>query len=177
MDRAVSHGQEGAALLAVLGGRAQAEARLAGSGDGAGISGTVRFYQTGRGAVIWAQAEGLPRGEGPCGGRIFGFHIHEGDECGGSMDDPFAHAMSHYDPEGCEHPYHAGDLPPLFGCGGQALSVFLTDRFTVDEVIGRTVIVHDRPDDFTSQPSGGAGAKIACGAIRRVGPCPWAGRV
>lgn len=82
------------------------------------------------------------------------------------MDDPFADAMPHYDPNGCEHPHHAGDLPPLFENNGFALSLVLTDRFSVDEVIGRTVIVHADPDDFTTQPSGNSGEKIACGVIR-----------
>ena len=76
--------------------------------------------------------------------------------------------MKHYNPHGCDHPYHAGDLPPLFETSGLALSAFLTDRFTVDEVIGRTVIIHDQPDDFTTQPSGNSGTKIACGVIRRA---------
>ena len=88
------------------------------------------------------------------------------------MDDPLANAMSHYNPDGCVHPYHAGDLPPLFGNDGLALSLFLTNRFSVDEVIGRTVIIHDHPDDFVTQPSGNSGAKIACGVIRRItGSC------
>lgn len=88
------------------------------------------------------------------------------------MDDPLADAMAHYDPGSCEHPHHAGDLPPLFGNNGFALCAFLTNRFSVDEVVGRTVIIHDRPDDFTTQPSGNSGMKIACGVIRRIeGPC------
>ena len=57
-------------------------------------------------------------------------------------------------------------MPPLFGCNGAAFSVFLTDRITVNEIIGKTVIIHSDPDDFTSQPSGNAGTKIACGVIR-----------
>ena len=92
------------------------------------------------------------------------------------MDEPFADAMSHYDSDDCGHPYHAGDLPPLFGNGETALSVFLTNRFSVDEVIGRAVIIHDRPDDFTTQPSGNSGTKIACGVIRRVNPSCRRGR-
>ena len=40
-----------------------------------------------------------------------------------------------------------------------------TDRFTISEIIGRTVIIHNMLDDFTSQPSGNAGEKIACGEI------------
>ena len=64
---------------------------------------------------------------------------------------------------------HAGDLPPLFGNHGFAFAVFLTDRFSVREVLGKTVIVHLKPDDFTTQPSGSAGEKIACGEIRKIG--------
>ena len=43
---------------------------------------------------------------------------------------------------------------------------FLTNRFRVEEILGKTVIIHDSPDDFTSQPAGNAGKKIACGMIR-----------
>lgn len=155
-------------LLSVLRGRPQAAARISGSESYPDISGTVQFYQTGRGVLVRADISGLPHSDIPCGGRIFGFHIHKGADCGGNMDDPFADAMSHYNPNGCEHPYHAGDLPPLFGNGGFALSVFLTNRFSVDEILGRTVIIHDKPDDFTTQPSGNSGTKIACGVIRRA---------
>ena len=38
----------------------------------------------------------------------------------------------------------------------------------LDEVIGRTVIIHDHPDDLMTQPSGNSGVKIACGVIRRT---------
>ena len=44
----------------------------------------------------------------------------------------------------------------------------LTGRFHVGEVIGKTVILHADPDDFHTQPSGNAGAKIACGVIRKA---------
>ena len=43
----------------------------------------------------------------------------------------------------------------------------LTDRFSVAEVIGRTLVIHSDPDDFRTQPSGNAGTKIACGVIRK----------
>jgi len=159
-------------LLSVLRGRPQAAASIMGSENYPGISGTVRFYQTRNGAIVLAELGGLPHAELPCQERIFGFHIHQGTNCGGNVDDAFADAMSHYDPYGCDHPHHAGDLPPLFGNDGFALSLFLTRRFSVDEVIGRTVIIHDRPDDFTTQPSGSSGTKIACGVIRRAAGCP-----
>lgn len=159
--------------LSALRGRPQAIAKVEGSGICPGISGTVRFYQTNRGVLVWAEISGLPRSAPPCRKEIFGFHIHQGTDCAGNRNDPFADAMSHYNPGGCEHPCHAGDLPPLFGNNGFAFSLFLTDRFSVKEVIGRTIIIHDRPDDFTTQPSGNSGTKIACGVICRViGCCP-----
>lgn len=156
-------------LLPILRGRPQAAAAVTGSGDYPGLSGTVRFFQTDQGVVVCAEIRGLPRGGLPCGERIFGFHIHSGNSCGGSPEDPFADAMSHYDPDGCEHPRHAGDLPPLFGNDGYALSLFLTNRFSVEEVTGRVVIIHSHPDDLTTGPSGNSGEKIACGVIRRTG--------
>lgn len=154
-------------LISVLRSRPQAVARLSGSESCPDISGTVRFYQTRAGVIVRAEVRGLPCSESPCEARVFGFHIHGGQACTGNMDDPFADAMGHYNPCGCEHPQHAGDMPPLFGNRGYALSVFLTDRFCVNDVIGRTVIIHDSPDDFTTQPSGGSGRKIACGGVRR----------
>lgn len=155
-------------LLSVLRGCPQAAARMTGSKSYPGISGTVRFYQTNKGVVVLAEIHGLPYSKLPCQERAFGFHIHTGTNCAGNMDDPFADAMSHYNPNECEHPYHAGDLPPLFGNDGSALSLFFTSRFSVNEVIGRTVIIHDHPDDFTTQPSGNSGTKIACGVIQRT---------
>ncbi|MDY3869634.1 MAG: superoxide dismutase family protein [Clostridiaceae bacterium] len=81
----------------------------------------------------------------------------------------FSNALSHYDPGSCPHPYHAGDLPPLFGNSGYAFQVFFTDRFSVREILGKTVIIHANPDDFTTQPAGKAGQRIACGEIRAFG--------
>lgn len=60
---------------------------------------------------------------------------------------------------------NAGDLPPLFENNGLAVSVFLTNRFSVNQIIGKTIIIHDKPDDFTTDPSGNSGTKIACGVI------------
>lgn len=159
-------------LCSILRGRPQATANLAGSTSYPGLSGTVRSYQTDGGGSVLAEVSGLPKSGAPCREQIFGFHIHEGNDCNGSMDDPFADSMSHYNPGGYQHPHHAGDLPSLFGNDGYALSLFLTDRLSVDEVIGRTIIIHDLPDDFTTQSSGNSGTKIACGVIRRTaGSC------
>lgn len=158
-------------LLPVLRSRAQAAACITGSEHFPSISGIVRFYQTSNGVIIWADINGLPTTDSPSHERIFGFHIHSGADCSGNMDDPFADTMSHYNPHGAGHPYHAGDLPPLFGSHGAALSVFLTGRFSVREVIGRTIVIHDHPDDFATQPAGNSGTKIACGVIRAASFC------
>lgn len=66
-----------------------------------------------------------------------------------------------------DHPNHKGDLPVLFSSEGDAFMVFCTNRFRVSDVIGRTVIVHLSPDDYTSQPAGNSGERIACGVIRK----------
>ena len=42
------------------------------------------------------------------------------------------------------------------------------DKFTPEDIVGRTIVIHAGLDDFTSQPSGNAGAIIACGAIREL---------
>ena len=133
---------------------------------GRGINLNVKFYAAQNGVLVVSEGTGLPNDSGRCGGAVLGFHIHGGSDCNPRGDDTFGGAMSHYDLKECHHPYHAGDMPPLFSNRGYAFSVFLTDRFTVDEIIGKTVILHSHPDDFTSQPAGMSGEKIACGVIR-----------
>ena len=155
-------------IIGVLRGTPKAIADIRGSSTYSTVFGTVRFYQSDDGILVYAEIRGLPEAAENCENRIFGFHIHEGTACSGNESDPFSDAMTHYNPHGCSHPYHAGDLPSLFGNDGFALSIFLTDRFSIDEIIGKTVIIHDRPDDFMTQPSGNSGAKIACGIIKKV---------
>lgn len=127
------------------------------------LSGTVSFSPVCGGVLVTARLTGLPAPPEPCQAPFFGFHIHAGTACSG-VD--FSDSDGHLNPEDCPHPHHAGDLPPLWGCGGRAFLSVLTDRFTIPEIIGRTVIVHQDPDDFTSQPAGNSGAKLACGIIR-----------
>lgn len=146
----------------------QAAAVLSGSSEFPDISGVVRFYTMKNGTLIYADVNGLPCAGDRCSQEIFGFHIHEGSSCTGNADDAFADAGAHLNMDNCGHPFHTGDMPPLFGNNGKAVSVFLTNRFTVDEIIGRAIIIHGSPDDFTSQPGGNAGRKIACGIIRPV---------
>ena len=130
---------------------------------GENICGTVRFLQRGDGVLVTAWISGLPHN------GFFAFHIHEGPACGG---EGFANTGGHFNPAGMPHPEHAGDLPPLLSAHGKAYLSVLTDRFCVEEVIGRTVVIHGGVDDFTSQPAGNAGTKIACGVIRRI----WCGK-
>lgn len=155
-------------FLKVLQRRPDAQAVVSGSNAYPGIRGLVRFYQTAGGVLVAAEISGLPTSDRRCDSDIFAFHIHCGERCTGNREDPFANAREHYNPERCPHPAHAGDMPPLFASDGTAAQVFLTDRFTVREIIGKTVVIHDDVDDFTSQPSGNPGGKIACGEIRRT---------
>lgn len=158
-------------IAAIIQGTPDAVAEVRGSRNYPRICGSVKFYQTEQGVLVYADIAGLPQEENNCTVRVFGFHIHEGDRCRGNSSDQFAETGMHYDSDHRKHPYHSGDMPPLFGNNGHALSIFLTDRFSINEVIGRTVVIHDKPDDFTTQPAGNAGTKIACGVIRGNNCC------
>lgn len=142
-------------------GRLMASARLMGSTDAPCLYGTVRFYRLPGSVLVAADVRGLPKTET----GIFGFHIHDGGSCGGEA---FSDAGAHYNPLNREHPSHAGDLPPLFYCQGRAFLVTVTDRFTIPEILGKTVLIHADPDDFHTQPAGNAGARIGCGIICAV---------
>ena len=143
----------------------QARAWIAGSPAQPNVVGEARFYQTPLGVLVQIEASGLPTPRKRCESPVFALHIHEGGACRGNAEDAFADAGTHYNPYACPHPHHAGDLPPLFGANGRALLITLTDRFTLREIIGKTIIIHSAPDDFTTQPAGNAGAKIVCGVI------------
>ncbi|MGM9636420.1 MAG: superoxide dismutase family protein [Eubacteriales bacterium] len=140
--------------------RQTATAIIAGSSAYPDLYGTVRFRQMRMGVLVTAEIHNLPTDDG-----FFGFHIHEGDQCTDDSENPFESAGGHYNPQNREHPYHAGDLPPLLNADGYAYLSVLTDRFTVQEIVGRTVVVHLDRDDFTTQPSGGSGVRIGCGVI------------
>ena len=147
--------------LNILHGKPCARADVSGSEKCPKIKGKISFFEACDGVLVMAEVWGLPECD-----PVFGFHIHEGRRCCGTEKEPFADSESHYDPMKTQHPYHSGDMPPLFGNCGHAFMVFLTRRFSIREIIGRTVIIHSRADDFTTQPSGNSGEKIACGVIR-----------
>ena len=130
------------------------------------INGRVIFKRKGEGVLVTAEILGLPIEKNSCNRKVFGFHIHEGNSCTGNEKDLFMNIKGHYNPDECEHPSHAGDLPPLFGNNGYSYLSVYTDRFTISEILGKTVVIHSMQDDFTTQPSGNAGEKIACGVIK-----------
>ena len=142
-----------------------ARANITGGKEYPEIKGCVFFKETTDGVLLTAQIKGLPQSNNNCKGRFFGFHIHDGSSCSGNSEDKFADAKSHYNPTNCAHPFHAGDLPPLIENNGYAYMSVLIDKFKIQDIIGKVVIIHDSPDDFTSQPSGNSGKKIACGKI------------
>jgi Cu-Zn family superoxide dismutase len=133
-------------------------------------SGTVMFYEV-RGKVrVVAKVSGLVPS------RDHGFHIHEAGDC--SSGDGMS-TKGHYNPQGKPHAHfstsdrHAGDMPSLKADanGVGALEVDL-DVITVaagpTSIIGRGLIVHADPDDYKTQPTGNAGARIACAVIQRA---------
>lgn len=153
----------------LLYGMPAAFAPIQGSSDYPNLHGIIRFYPVVDGVLVNAEIYGLPVQSPICSNHVFGFHIHEGTSCTGNESDPFADAKGHYNPGGCEHPAHGGDMPPLFATHeGFAWNAFLTDRFKWGDILGHAVIVHALPDDFRTQPSGDSGAKIGCGIITRT---------
>lgn len=123
------------------------------------IFGRVEFFQKENCVLVVVNIGGLPKNNS----GFYGFHIHSGSSCLG-VD--FSESGSHFNPANKPHPNHSGDLPPLLACGNTAYLQVLTNRFRVSDILGKTVIIHSNPDDFTTQPSGNAGTKIACGVIK-----------
>jgi superoxide dismutase, Cu-Zn family len=131
-------------------------------------NGTVTFTQKGDKVVVDAKLAGLTPGG-------HGFHIHEKGDC--SSGDGMS-AGGHFNPRGKPHAApttmdrHTGDLPMLVAdAGGNAALVVEIDVMTVgsgeNDIVGRGLIVHKDPDDFTTQPTGNSGARVACGVITR----------
>lgn len=134
----------------------RALAQLRGPG---GISGRAVFTQQREGVMVEITARGLPKTET----GFFALHIHSGSSCQGAG---FPETQGHFDPLGRPHPCHAGDLPPLLADFGRGYLKTLTSRFSLPEILGKTLVLHSGPDDFHSQPAGNPGEKIACGVIQ-----------
>ncbi len=143
-------------------GQPAARALVRGSPAYPALLGEVLFYPFQGGSLLLVRVAGLP------GDGFFGFHIHEYGDCCDGGDQPFHCAGGHYNPAGRPHPDHAGDLPVLLANDGLAYTIVYTGRFRPEEVVGRSVIIHDMPDDYRSQPAGDSGSRIGCGAIEAV---------
>ena len=137
----------------------KATAKIQGGQNNPNLVGNVEFYKLPNGTMVVADIDNLPKTQT----NIFAFHIHEGQSC----DDNFSQTGGHLNPNGAPHPAHQGDMPPLFSNNGSAWQAFFTDRFEIDDIIGKTVVIHENVDDFTSQPAGNSGQKIACGEIKK----------
>lgn len=144
----------------------EAAAKLAPT-EGNTVSGTVRFEPTDEGVLVTATIDGLEPE------TLHGFHIHEKGDC--SAPDATS-AGGHFAPDG--HPHglppsenrHAGDMGNIVSDSEGTAKIERTfNTFSLDgksSVTGRAVIVHAQEDRGT-QPTGDAGARVACGVIEK----------
>jgi Cu-Zn family superoxide dismutase len=130
--------------------------------------GEATFEQVGDKVRVVVFVQGLKPGQ------EHGLHIHEVGDC--SSGDGMS-TKGHFNPHGKPHAHpssadrHAGDLPSLTANKqGRANIQVDMDIITLTpgpaNIIGRGLIVHADPDDYKTQPTGNAGARIACGVIR-----------
>ena len=127
----------------------------------------MRFIQDGAKVLVRGEVRGLrPNAE-------HGFHVHEKGDC--SAPDATS-AGGHFNPGGKPHgspsssERHAGDLPSLKAdAAGVATMTFEVKGHLMGagatDLLGRALVVHADPDDYSSQPAGNAGTRIACGVI------------
>ncbi|MCK0157126.1 superoxide dismutase family protein [Cellulophaga sp. F20128] len=134
------------------------------------VTGEVVFTQKDDKVVMVANLQGLTPGE-------HAMHLHEKADC--SSDDAKS-TGGHWNPEdklhgkwGDENGYHSGDIGNLTAdSDGNATMTMETDLWAIggdDEnknIMGRGIIVHEKADDFTTQPTGAAGGRVACGEIK-----------
>jgi Cu-Zn family superoxide dismutase len=133
------------------------------------VKGEVTFTQEEGKVMMTATFSGLSEGE-------HAIHLHEKADC--SSDDGKS-TGGHWNPThephgkwGVAEGYHKGDIGNFVAdAEGNATVEFSTDQWCIgcdDEnmnILGKAVIVHQGVDDFTSQPSGAAGARISCTGI------------
>lgn len=153
------------AACATAGGPA-AQARLQPT-RGNSTSGEIRFVQHGDTVLVSGEVRGLkPYGE-------HGFHVHEKGDC--SSGDGMS-TGGHFNPDGHRHgahsrgEHHVGDLPSLKAdADGVARFAFTSSSIAVGsgphDIVGRGLIVHRDPDDYTTQPTGNSGPRLACAVI------------
>lgn len=133
-----------------------------------GASGTVTFTQVNGGVAIVADFKGLKPGK-------HGFHIHEKGEC---VLPNFESAGGHFNPLKKDHggpdaeKRHVGDLGNLKALEDGTAHYERVDSVIelngTSSIIGHAVILHTDADDYTTQPTGNAGGRVACGIVEAV---------
>ena len=131
--------------------------------------------QTARGEVTFTAESGGVHVVGTFSGLVYGehgFHVHEKGDC--SAPDGTS-AGGHFNPATQPHAAreatarHVGDLGNLKADPyGLARVDFVDKTLSLsgpNSIIGKAVIIHEKADDFTTQPTGNAGARQACGVI------------
>jgi len=130
------------------------------------INGTVLFKQKDGSVRIIIDIKGLSKN------HKHGFHIHET----GDLREGCKSCCAHYNPTGTTHSGldggHAGDLGNITTDENGNCSISIkTDKFIVDEILGRSIIIHQDEDDLglgnqeDSKTTGHSGARIACSVI------------
>ncbi len=138
--------------------------------SGQTAKGTVHFTDVGDGNIeVQVDLTAVPPG-------VHGFHIHEKGDCGNNAQN----AGGHFNPTGMVHgapdavSHHAGDFGNVTAdANGEVHTRFTTHSISLKAVdmtnpVGRAVVLHEKADDLVSQPSGNAGARIACGVIETM---------
>ncbi len=132
--------------------------------SGSKVTGTARVTPSASGVVVLVTVQDASPGE-------HGVHIHQKGDC----SDPAAmNAGAHFNPNhGAHHggpntpARHGGDLGNInVNSSGGGLLVVTVSDLSVDNVVGRSVIVHEKQDDLQSDPAGNSGARIACGVLQ-----------
>lgn len=129
-------------------------------------TGKVTFTALDHGVRVAGEVRGLTPGE-------HGFHIHEKGDC--SAPDA-ASAGGHFNPSNHKHgapdsaEHHEGDAGNITaGADGKATTTITLKGVTLDEgatsIVGKGFIIHEKADDMKTQPTGNAGARVACGVI------------
>jgi len=132
-------------------------------------SGELRFVQRGDKVMVSGEVRGLKPG------AEHGFHVHDKGDC--SSGDGMS-SGGHFNPGSQKHgahggaEQHAGDLPSLKADAmGVARFSFESTSLRVgsgaSDIVGRGLIVHRDPDDYTTQPTGNSGPRLACAVIAR----------
>lgn len=135
------------------------------SATGNSVKGNLTASNEGDAVAIRGEITGLTPG------KEHGLHVHEVGEC--SLPD-FKTAGEHFNPTKVPHGEHLGDLPSAKADenGRATINLLVKGPNLVDKdgapsaIFGKSLVVHAMPDDFKTQPSGGSGARIACGVIR-----------